>query len=456
MNKTKDMTAGNPTRLIFVFSLPLLLTNICQQLYQIADASIVGKGIGVKALAAVGATDWTYWIILWTITTMTQGFATFISRYYGEHDYQKMNKAIANSVMLTAAVALVLTIVGLILTRPALDLLKTPADIRDDAVIYLSTMVAGSLAVAGYNIAASILRALGDGRSPMVAMIIAAVLNIGLDVLTVFVFRWGVFGAALSSIVSQLIAFLYCLRQILRISFVSLTKEDFRPDFPMMKKLFAFGLPLAMQYWVINISGMVMQSTINLQGSNFIAGYTAMNKIYGLLECSAISLSFSATTFFSQNYGAKQFARIRSGMRATTGIAIGMALTVGALMAIFGRQLLSLFIDFSEAGATEALAVGYRYVVTVSACLIILYLIYVYRSILHSVGSSIPSMLSGFTEFGGRVLVAKVFFPIFGLESLFFAEPAAWLGSLVFIMASYYVLRGRYLTPNAVSNPQPQ
>jgi len=457
MSKTRDMTVGNPTKLIFTFSMPLLLTNVCQQLYQIADASIVGKGMGVKALAAVGATDWTYWIILWTITTMTQGFATFISRYYGEHNYQKMNKAIANSVSLTAFVALVLTVGGLLLAGPVLDLLKTPADIRDDAVIYLSTMVAGSLAVAGYNITASILRALGDGKSPMIAMILGAVLHIGLAVITVFVFHWGVFGAALSSILSQAVAFLYCLRQILRISFVSLTKEDFKPDFAMMKKLLGFGLPLAIQYWVINISGMVMQSTINLQGSIFIAGYTAMNKVYGLLECSAISLSFSATTFFSQNFGAKQLARIRSGMRATTVIAIGMALAVGGLMILFGRQLLSsLFIDFSEAGATEALAVGYRYVVTMSACLIILYLIYVYRSILHSVGSSIPSMISGFTEFGGRVLIAKVFFPIFGAESLFFAEPAAWLGSLLFIMASYYVLRGRYLTPTALSNPKSQ
>lgn len=450
MNRTKDMTAGNPAKLIFTFSLPLLLTNIGQQLYQIADASIVGKGVGVKALAAVGATDWTYWIILWTITTMTQGFATFISRYYGEQNYKKMNAAIANSVLLTAGVAVVLTFGGLLLARPVLDLLKTPADIRDAAAIYLSTMIAGSFAVAGYNITASILRALGDGKSPMIAMIIAAASNICFDVLTVFVFRWGVFGAALSSILSQAVAFFYCLQQVLRISFVSLTKKDFLPDFAMMKKLLAFGLPLALQYLIINISGMIMQSTVNLQGSIFIAGYTATNKVYGLLECSAISLGFSATTFFSQNYGAKQFGRIRCGMRATVGIAIGMALTVGGLMIIFGRQLLSsLFIDFSEAGATEALAVGYRYVFTMSACLIILYLIYVYRSILHSVGSSIPSMISGFTEFGGRVLVAKVLFPIFGAESLFFAEPAAWLGSLIFIMASYYVLRGRYLTPKA-------
>ena len=211
MSRTKDMTVGNPTKLILTFAFPLILTNIGQQLYMIVDASIVGRGIGVKALAAVGATDWTYWVILWTITTMTQGFATFVSRYFGEKDYRKMNRSIANAIYLSAAVAAVLTVLGLALTRPVLMLLKTPGDILNDSVIYLSTMIAGSLAVAGYNITAAILRALGDGKSPMIAMVIAAMLNIGLDLLTVFVFRWGVFGAALASVVSQLIAFFYCL-----------------------------------------------------------------------------------------------------------------------------------------------------------------------------------------------------------------------------------------------------
>ncbi len=447
MSRVKDMTAGNPVRLILSFSLPLILANLGQQLYMIADAAIVGRGVGVKALAAVGATDWSYWVILWTITTMTQGFATFVSRYFGKRDFEKMNKAVAMSCLLSAGIAVILTVAGLVLTRPVLELLKTPADIMEQSVVYLSTMIAGSLAVAGYNMTASILRAFGDGKSPLIAMVIAGVLNIGLDLVAVFLLHWGVFGAALASVIAQLVAFCYCFMRICKVEQVKLDREAFRPDRQMIRKLLAFGLPLALQYVVINASGMILQSTVNLQGSIFVAGYTANNKVYGLLECSAISLGFAATTFFSQNYGAKQLDRFRAGMRATIAICIGMALAVGGLMALFGRQLLSLFIDSAETGSVEALAISHRYLMTMSASLIILFLIYAYRSALQSVGSSIPSLISGFTECGARVLLAKGLYLWLGQEVLYFSEPAAWLGSLVFIMGAYYVLRNRYLKP---------
>jgi putative MATE family efflux protein len=377
---------------------------------------------------------------------MTQGFATFISRYFGEKDYGKMNKAIANAIWLSGLVAVVLTVAGLFLARPVLVLLKTPDDILDDSVVYLSTLIAGSLAVAGYNITAAILRALGDGKSPLIAMIIEAVLNIGLDLIAVFILDWGIFGTALASVLAQLIAFLYCLRQILKTDFIHLDKKTCLPDLPMAKELFAFGLPLALQYIIINVSGMVLQSTVNLQGSIFVAGYTATNKVYGLLECSAISLGFSATTFFSQNFGAKLTDRIRTGMKATVGIGIGMAVFIGGLMVLVGRPLLSLFIDQSEAGASQALTIGHRYLMTMSACLIILFLIYAYRSVLQSMGTSIPSMISGFTECAARVLMAKGLYAWLGQDSLYFAEPVAWLGSLVFIMGAYYALRSQYMT----------
>lgn len=445
MSRVTDMTRGNPAKLILTFAFPLILTNLGQQFYMIADSAIVGRGVGVKALAAVGATDWSYWVILWTVTVMTQGFATFVSRYFGEKDYEKMNSAIVNSLWATAGVAVILTVIGLLCTRPVMLLLKTPEDIREDSVIYLSTLIAGTLAVAGYNVTASILRAFGDGRSPLIAMGISAVLNIGLDLLTVFVFHWGVFGAALASVTAQFVAFLYCFRQIRKVEVVTWDKKALLPDLSMLKALLLFGLPLALQYLVINISGMVLQSTINLQGSIFVAGYTAINKVYGLLECSAISLGAAATTFFSQNYGAKQIDRVRSGLRTTAVIGIGMSMVVGASMLLFGRQVLNLFIDQAEAGSQEAIDIGFRYLNFMSASLCILFLIYVYRSILQALGSTIPSMISGFTECAARLFVAKGLFVWFGQGSLYFAEPAAWLGSLVFIMGSYYVLRHRYL-----------
>ena len=167
------MTSGNPIKLMLTFAFPVILTNLGQQLYQIADAAIVGRGVGVDALAAVGCTDWTYWLIMWSMSVMVSGFATFVSRYFGSREYVKMNRAIVVSAVLSFVIAAVLSIAGLILARPLLMFMNTPPDILDMAVLYLSTMIAGTLIMTFYNLAGSILRAFGDGKSPLIAMIIA-------------------------------------------------------------------------------------------------------------------------------------------------------------------------------------------------------------------------------------------------------------------------------------------
>ena len=156
------MTRGKPAKLMLKFALPVVLTNLGQQLYMIVDAAIVGRGVGVDALAAVGCTDWTYWIILWSVQVMTQGFATFVSRYFGRRDYQKMNQTITMSFLLSLIIGAAFTLAGMGLARPVLAAMDTPANILDDAVVYLSTMAAGTLVVTGYNLAGSILRAFGD------------------------------------------------------------------------------------------------------------------------------------------------------------------------------------------------------------------------------------------------------------------------------------------------------
>ena len=185
MKQITDMTRGKPVKLILSFALPLILTNVGQQLYMIVDSSVVGRGVGLKALAAVGSADWTYWLILWTVQGLTQGFAVFISRYFGKQDYRNLNKTIAMSTMLCTIIGIVLTAIGLFVANPLLVLLKTPDDIIDNAVVYLTTMIAGTLIVTAYNMAAAILRAFGDGKSPLIAMVIAALMNVGLDLLFV-------------------------------------------------------------------------------------------------------------------------------------------------------------------------------------------------------------------------------------------------------------------------------
>jgi len=445
MARTKDMTVGNPAKLIITFAIPLIITNLGQHFYMMVDAAIVGRGVGVQALAAVGSADWTYWLILWSVTALAQGFSIFISQSFGEQNYQKMNKTIAMSTLLCAVVGFVLTVVGIFATKPVLELLDTPADIIGDATVYLTTMIAGCLIVTAYNMAASILRALGDGRSPLIGVVIAAVLNIGLDLLFVMAFHWGVFGAALASVLAQGIAFIYCFLQIKKITCVHLEKSDWKPDFAMIKKMLLFATPLTGQSIFIALSGIILQATINAQGSNFVAGYTALNKMYGLLESSAISLGASFSTFFAQNYGAGEKQRVLQGVRSGIILSAGLSLVVMAAMLLFGKNILTMFLDVSKEGGAEAMAVAWRYLKIMSYWMVILYVIYVYRNVLPAMGISIWSMIGGIAEGLVRVGMGIFLVPIWGQEVFYHIEPFSWLAAFLLVIIPYYCCRKKYL-----------
>ena len=445
MSTVTDMTRGNPAKLMLRFALPVILTNLGQQLYQIVDAAIVGRGVGVDALAAVGCTDWTYWIILWSMSTMTAGFATFVSRFFGKQDYVKMNRSIIVSSVLSAIIAIVLTVVGLWAARPVLELLDTPQKILDDAVTYLSTMVAGTLIVTAYNLSAAILRAFGDSKTPLTAMILAAIMNILLDLLLAIVLGWGVFGAALASLLSQLFSFVFCLLKIRKIEYVKLDKAARQWDWRLCWEILLFGLPLALQYIIINMGGVLVQSTINLQGSAFIAGYTAVNKLYGLLECSAIALGSAFITYASQNFGAGQKQRVRRGVNVAMLLAVGAALVLMAVVLPLRGILPQLFMDGAEAGAAEALQVSAKYLTYMAFGMPILYLVYVHRSNLQAIGNSSWSLVSGIAEAAVRVIIAKCFYPFFGVQTLFYIEPLAWLAAWLFVMVPYYFYQKKRL-----------
>lgn len=445
MSRTTDMTKGSILRLLLNFSIPLIITNLGQQLYMIADAAIVGRGIGVKALAAVGSADWSYWLVLWSITGLTQGFGTFVSRYYGEKNFVAMNKTIGVSSVLCAIVGILMTLVGVVFARPLLICLDTPADILDGACTYLTTMISGTIIVTAYNMASSVLRALGDGKSPLAAMIIAGLLNIGLDLLFVLVFHWGIFGAAIASVLSQLVSFVYCVWRIKNIPCVETNRKMWKPDLKPARELMIFGIPLALQYVVIALGGMILQSTINLQGSIFVAGFTAVNKLYGLLESTAISFGIAFSTFFAQNYGAGLVDRVKKGVRNGIALCTLSAVVVMIIVFVAGRHMLMLFLDISERGGPQALEVGWKYLSYMAVFMVILYLIHVYRNALQGIGISTWSMISGFSEFCVRVFMGKVLIMMFGVETLFFIEPAAWLAALVTVIFPYYYHEKRFL-----------
>ena len=447
MSRVMNMTEGKPAKLMLSFAFPVVLTNLGQQLYQIVDAAIVGRGVGVDALAAVGCTDWTYWMILWAVSAMTQGFATFVSRFFGMNDPAKINKAITTSVYLSVIISSVFLLLGVIGARPILVLLRTPTEnnILSQAVTYLTTMTCGIIIVALYNLSAAILRAFGDSKTPLIAMVIAAVMNVLLDLLFVLVFHWGVFGAAFASVLSQCVAFGFCTVKILKIDCVKLDKAAWAWDGPLTGEMAQFGIPLAVQYVIVNLGGVIVQSTINDQGSSFVAGYTAVNKLYGLLECSAIALGAAFTTYASQNFGAGNFKRVRRGVNVAMVLAVAVAVVLMAIVLPLRSLLPQLFIDMSEAGAADAIRVAARYLTNMILSLPILYLVYVHRNNLQAVGNSSWSMVSGFAEAASRVIMAKLFFGLAGVEIMFYIEPVAWLMAWLFVLFPYYYYQRKLL-----------
>ena len=430
----KNMTEGSPAKLILSFSLPLMAANLGQQLYMIVDTMIVGKGVGVEALASVGATDWSYWLALWVIQAMTQGFAISISQHFGEGNQSRIKKTVAMSIWLCLGIGVVLTVSGLVFAQFLLRILQTPDPIFQGALSYLMILYAGILVVMAYNMAAAILRSLGDGKTPLIAVVIAAITNILLDLLFVLVFRWGVAGAAFATVLAQLLAFIYCLLVMRKIDLLKMERKDWKPESSIIKRQCGLGIPLALQHVLIAIGGMILQSSINRHGFVFIAGFTATNKIYGLLESSAISLGYAVTTYTAQNYGAGRYDRIRNGLKSSVLIAAAMSVCVSAAMIAGGRAVLGLFIDSTSSSAAEVLEISYHYLFIMSCLLSSLYLLYAFRNTLQGLGNTVAPFLSGVMEFFARVSVAVYFSRLWGTEAIFFAEPCAWAAATLVLV----------------------
>ena len=437
------MTKGSPARLLFFFAIPLMLGNLFQQLYTMVDTIIVGQGVGVQALASLGAADWLNWLFQGIATGLTQGFSILFAQFYGARNEEALKKSIGNAIVLTLAAAVLLTAAGEILLTSILNLLKTPQDIYGGASIYLRIMFGGIPVVLFYNLEAALLRALGDSKSPLIAMVVAACTNIVLDLLFVMVFHWGIPGAAAATIIAQCVSLLYCFAVIRKISIVRPGREDFRLGRSLCRQLLGLGIPVMFQNTVISVGGMVVQSVINGFGFLFVAGFTATNKLYGLLETAAISFGFSITTFVAQNMGAGNYGRIRKGMRSGAAMALLTSVAVSAVMLLFGRQILSLFISADAGQADEVLYIAFHYLTIMSIFLAVLYALHAYRCALQGLGDTVTPMVSGIAEFVMRVLAALLLPRVMGQEGIYYAEILAWIGAAAILVTAYYRRMGR-------------
>lgn len=425
--------------MILGLALPLMFGNIFQQLYTVMDTLIVGRVLGVHALAALGASDWLNWMILGLVTGITQGFCILAAQKFGAGKTEELKETVGASITLSAFSAIVIEILSQALVTPLLKLLDTPSDIMPMALLYLRILFAGIPIVMAYNLLASLLRALGDGRTPLCAMVAASVLNILLDVLFVGGFHTGVGGAAVATLIAQAVAALYCLRVILRMEILRIRPIHLRPHRRLAWQLFSLGTPMAAQNTIIAVGGLVIQSIVNGFGVIFIAGYTASNKLYGILEIAATSYGYAMVTYVGQNLGAGLCRRIRQGVRHALGIALATSVVIAIAMLLTGRMLVGSFITGSPKEVLEATEIAYHYLAIMSIFLPILYLLHLYRSSLQGMGDTVLPMASGIAEFVMRTGAALTLPHILGQEGIFYAEVLAWVGADLILITAYYV-----------------
>lgn len=437
--RIRDLTQGSPTRLLLTFALPLMLGNVFQQLYTIVDTAVVGQVVGVQALAALGAADWLNWLVLSFMQGLAQGFSILMSQYFGAKDHRQLSRSVGASAGLCAIAAALVLLVSQLCARPVLLLLNTPGDILGDSLLYLRIVFAGIPIITAYNLLASILRALGDSKTPLYAVAVATAVNIALDLLFVMGFHWGIGGAAWATVIAQGVSTVYCLRTVRKISILRLEKRDLLPGRDMAPTLLRLGLPVALQNGIISVGGMVVQSVVNRYGMLFIAGFTATNKLYGLLEIAATSYGYAVTSFVGQNLGARLLKRIKSGMRSAAVIALLTSAVIAAAMLVFGKAFLGLFISGTPEEAEASMAIAYYYLAVMSLCLPVLYMLHIYRSALMGLGDTVVPMASGFMEMVMRIGIALLLPLVIGQEGIFYAEVGAWTGAAAVLVAAYYV-----------------
>ena len=433
---TKDMTKGNTAKLIILFSIPLLIGNIFQQFYSMVDTIIVGRYVGVDALAAVGSTGSMFFLINGFVTGITSGFAILVAQKFGAKDESGLKKAVGSAIILSALVVVIFTFGSLLSANPLLRLMNTPDNIFKDASTYIRIIYGGIFATLSYNMLSSILRALGDSKTPLYFLIISSVLNIVLDLVFIINFKMGVAGAAYATIISQGFSALLCLFYMLkRYKILRLKKEDFNVTKDYYVTHLKIGIPMALQFSITAIGIMTVQSAINVFGSVVIASFTASSKVQQIAMQPAITLGVAMATFCGQNLGAGEFNRIREGVRKGEEISCITSIIAAFVLVFGGKYFMSLFI---ENPSDEILRYG-QLVFNYSAYFFIpLGLIFIYRNALQGMGESFMPMMAGVFELIARAVVAFTLPKFIGFTGICLADPFAWLAASIPLGIVYY------------------
>lgn len=433
---TKDMTNGNPLKLILTFSIPLLIGNIFQQFYNMADAIIVGRYLGVDALAAVGSTGSMVFLVNGFVIGLTSGFAVLVSQRFGANDIEGVKKAFFSSIILSILMTIIVTFISILSAKPLLTLMNTPENIMSDALTYVVIIYSGNVAIIFYNMFSSVLRSLGDSKTPLFFLIIASILNVILDLVFIINFSFGVAGAAYATIISQFVSALLCSLYILKkLSILKLNKTHMKLDKSYVFTQFKIGIPMALQFSITAIGIMVLQSALNNFGSKIIGAYTAASKVQQLVTQPCATFGVAMATYSGQNLGAGKIDRIKEGVKKCVMLSLCVSIFSGIMVILFGVHFTKLFITSEN---IEALNYAKQYLNIVSLFYIPLGLIFIFRNTLQGIGESFVPMMAGAYEMIARTVVAFYLPTYIGFIGVALADPIAWFAAAIPLMITYY------------------
>ncbi len=430
------MTDGSPAKLLIKFTIPMLIGNLFQQFYNMVDSIVVGRFVGSNALAAVGATGSLNFLFFAMSFGISAGVGVVVSQYFGAERMDMVEKSIINGMYLLAAVSALMGVIGIASARWVLAALDTPEIILDDAVVYMRVSCAGILAIAAYNGVASVLRALGDSKTPLYFMVVACFINIGLDLLFVIEFEWSVFGVALATVIAQMVAavgaFSYALYKI---PYFHIKKENRPLRQDIISRCFTLGLPIALQNALIAFSCIFLQKVVNGFGESVVAANTALGRIEQLVQQPYNSLGAAITTYTGQNIGAGKIDRVKQGYKAAFWSVVVFSIVMAVPCQLFGEQIVGIFVT-----EPEVVEIGAKGLSITSLFYFFLGMIYVARSVLNGAGDAAFAMINGLMEVAGRVgfAVPLTKIPFIGVWGIFFTTGFTWALTGIVSMARYH------------------
>lgn len=434
------MTHGKPMSLILGFCLPMLLGNLFQQLYSMVDTIIVGKFIDVDALAGVGSTGSVSFLIIGFTMGITSGSCILPAQSFGAGNYSEMRRYIANAIYLCIATTVVVTVLAVTLFYPLLQLMQTPSEIIDIAYDYIIVVFGGICVTMAYNLMAGILRAMGDSRSPLYFLILASVINIGLDLLFIIVCNMGVAGAGWATVISQGISAVLCFIYIRRsYPMLRFEKDEFRLDGKRLFNIARISVPMGLQFSITAVGSVILQSAVNSIDKIAVAAVTAAGKMQNMIVAPLETLGITMATYAGQNLGIGNIKRVQNGVKSS--LAAGLIYSLAAFGAVwlFSSSLCLLFVDAEE---TEVINQAVHFI-RVNACFYpVLAFLFVFRNVLQGLGYSLLPMMAGACELAARVIIAVGFVPVFGFDAACFASPLAWAAAVILLTVVYVVKMG--------------